>query len=207
MKTVSMSGSLRENVGKKDAKALRNADKVPCVIYGGKEQIHFSVPQADFRHLVYSPEIAFVELNIDGKIYKAILQDIQFHPVTDNIYHADFKELVDGVNIMMGVPVKTTGLAKGVTNGGKLMIKLRRLKVKGLPEFIPESIVVDVTKLRIGQSIKVRDISLPNIELLDSPNAVVTTVRVTRAAASAAASDDSDDDEAEEGAEAESTEE
>jgi len=207
MKTVSMSGSLRENVGKKDAKALRNAKRVPCVIYGGKEQIHFSVEEAAFKPLVYSPEIAFVELTIDGKVYKAVLQDMQFHTVTDAIYHADFIELIDGKPIVMGVPVKTSGLAKGVTLGGKLMIKLKKLKVKAAPEFMPETITVDVTKLLIGQSIKVRDVKLNNFELLDTSNAVVATVRITRAAASAAGSVSMDDDDEEGESEAESTKE
>jgi large subunit ribosomal protein L25 len=203
MKTVSMSGSLRENVGKKDAKALRHAQKVPCVLYGGKEQIHFSVLEADFRHLVYSPEVAFVELNIDGKVFRAILQEMQFHPVSDSIYHADFVELNEGRPIIMGIPVKTKGLAKGVTKGGKLTIKLRKMKVKAMPDFMPESIVVDVTKLGIAQSVKVRDLNIEGIEFLDAPNAVVATVRVTRAAASAksAAGDDDDNDSEEEDAE------
>lgn len=205
MKTVSMSGSLRENVGKKDAKALRRAKRVPCVIYGGKEQLHFSVEEAAFKPLVYSPEIAFVELTIGDKVIKAILQDIQFHPVTDTIYHADFIELVDGKAIVMGVPVKTEGLPKGVTLGGKLMIKLKKLKVKALPEFMPENITVDVADLLIGQSVKVKDVNIDNIELLDTPNAVVATVRVTRAAASANELDE--DGEGEESEEAESTEE
>jgi large subunit ribosomal protein L25 len=189
MKTVSMSGSLRENVGKKDAKALRNAEKVPCVIYGGEKQIHFAVPSSDFRHLVYSPDIAFVDLDIDGTKYKAILQDIQFHPVTDNILHADFLELIEGKKITMAVPVKTNGLPIGVTEGGKLMIKIRKLKVKALPEFIPETVTVDVAHLKIGNSIKVKDIIIENADLLDTPNAVAVSVGMTRAAVAAAGGD------------------
>jgi len=186
MKTVSMSGSLRENVGKKDAKALRNAEKVPCVIYGGEKQLHFAVPYGDFRHLVYSPDIAFIDLDIEGTKYKAILQDIQFHPVSDNILHADFKELVDGKKIVMAVPVKTNGLPVGVTEGGKLMVKLRKLKVRSLPEFMPETITVEVEHLKIGNSVKVKDISVDNAELLDTPNAVAVAVNMTRAAVAAA---------------------
>ncbi len=199
MKTVSMSGSLRENVGKKDAKALRKQGKVPCVIYGGKEQLHFSVNEADFRHLVYSPEIAFVELNIADKTYKAILKDMQFHPVTDSIYHADFMELVDDKPIVMSVPVKSTGLPKGVTLGGKLMSKLRKLKVKALPKYIPENITIDVSSLLIGQSIKVKDVVVDNVELLDTPNAVVLTVRVTRVAVSTSLTEEGAEEGAEEG--------
>ena len=205
MKTVSMSGSLRENVGKKDAKALRNAGQVPCVIYGGEKQLHFAVSSKSFKHLVYSPDIAFVDLDIEGTKYKAILQDIQFHAVSDNILHADFKELIDGKKIIMGVPVKTNGLPVGVAQGGKLMIKLRKLKVKALPEFMPETITVDVAHLNIGNSVKVKDISVDNAELLNTPNAVAVAVNMTRAAVAA-------DDGAVEGVEgeaaaAESTEE
>ncbi|RLD46157.1 MAG: 50S ribosomal protein L25 [Bacteroidetes bacterium] len=207
MKTVSMSGSLRENVGKKDAKALRNAEKVPCVIYGGEKQLHFAVPNKDFRHLVYSPDIAFVDLDIEGTKYKAILQDIQFHPVSDNILHADFKELVDGKKIIMAVPVKTNGLPVGVAEGGKLMVKLRKLKVKALPEFMPEAISVDVAHLNIGDSVKVKEISIDNAELLDTPNAVAVAVNMTRAAVAAEGEGVQGVEETEGGEAAESTEE
>ncbi len=206
MKTVSMSGSIRENVGKKDAKALRKAEKVPCVIYGGEKQLHFAVPSSDFRHLVYSPDIAFVDLDIDGTKYKAILQDIQFHPVTDNILHADFKELVDGKNVTMAVPVKTTGLPVGVAQGGKLMVKLRKLKVKALPEFMPETITIEVAHLNIGNTVKVKEINVDNIQILDTPNAVVVAVNMTRAAVAAGDSIGAEG-EAAEGEAAESSEE
>jgi len=186
MKTVSMSGSLRENVGKKDAKALRNAGKIPCVIYGGEKQLHFAVPASDFKHLVYSPDIAFVELDIDGNKYKAILQDIQYHAVSDNILHADFKELIEGKKIIMAVPIKTTGLPVGVTEGGRLIIKIRKLKLKALPEFLPESISLEVGELKIGNSIKVKEINIDNVELMDAPNAVAVAVGLTRAAVAAA---------------------
>ncbi len=187
MKTISMSGSLRENVGKKDAKKLRREGKVPCVIYGGEKQIHFSVEAGQFRPLVFTPEIAFVELNIDGEKYRAILQDIDYHVVTGNIMHADFLELHDEKPIVMGVPVRTTGNSQGVIKGGVLMTKLRRLKVKALPANMPEEIVLDITDLEIGDSIKVEAIEAKDFTLLDAPNAVVVTVRVTRAAAAAAA--------------------
>jgi large subunit ribosomal protein L25 len=186
MKTVSLSGSLRENVGKKDAKALRNADRVPCVLYGGKEQIHFSVPTDQFRHLVYSPDIAYVDLTIDGKEYKAMLQDMQFHVVSDNIYHADFKELSDEKKITMNVPLKTKGLAPGVAQGGKLVVKMRKLKSVALPNDMPGEITIDISNLGIGQSIKVRDIQIEGVTLLDMPNSIVATISVTRAAAAAA---------------------
>ncbi len=182
MKIISMSGSLRENVGKKDAKALRRQGKVPCVLYGGESQIHFGMDASEFKDLVFSPEIAFVELNIDGNIQKAILQDIQYHAVSDNIMHADFLLLSEDKEIIMGVPVKTTGNSAGVIKGGILMIKLRKIKIKALPANMPEVITVDVTDLEIGDSIKVGEVDSHNLTFLDSPNAVVVAVRITRVA-------------------------
>jgi len=187
MKTVSMSGSLRENVGKKDAKALRKQGLVPAVLYGGEKQIHFAVESRQFKDLVFTPEIAFVDLDISGEKYRAILQDIQYHPVTDNIMHADFLEIHDDKEIVMGVPVKSTGVAPGVLMGGVLMTKIRKLKVRALPAHMPEEIVLDISKLNIGDSIKVQDVETKDYTLLDTANAVVLTVRVTRAAAAAAA--------------------
>jgi len=207
MRTVSMSGSLRENVGKKDAKKLRKQGLVPSVIYGGKEQVHIAVPASDFRHLVFSPDIAFVKIDVDGKEYNAILQDIQYHPVTDNIMHADFLELVDGKPIVMGVPVKTTGVAPGVLAGGKLTIKIRKLKVKALPEHMPEAVTLDISKLQIGGGIQVKDVEVENGSLLDAPNAQVVSVRVTRAAISAAMTAAGDEVEGAEGEAEASTEE
>ncbi len=185
MKTVSMSGSPRENVGKKDAKKMRNAGLIPSVIYGGKEQHHIAISVKDFKDLVFSHEIAFVKIDVEGKVYDVILQDIQYHPVTDNILHADFLELIEGKQIVMGVPVNTTGVAPGILAGGKLQTKLRKLKVKALPEFIPETISLDISKLNIGGSIKVKEVEIENATILDAQNAVVVAVKVTRAAVSA----------------------
>ncbi len=210
MKIVSMSGSPRENVGKKDAKKMRKAGLIPSVIYGGKEQHHIAVPAKDFKHLVFSPDIAFVNIDVEGTVYKAILQDIQYHPVTDNIMHADFLELVEGKQIVMGVPVKTTGTAPGILAGGKLQTKLRKIKIKALPEDMPESVTLDISELNIGNGIKVKEIEVPNASLLDAPNAVVVAVKVTRAAASAGMLEDGEEgaEEGEEGSEAtEATEE
>lgn len=198
MKTISMSGSLRENVGKKDAKALRKQGKVPCVLYGGESQIHFGMDATEFKDLIFNPESAFVELNIDGSTYSAILQDIQYHVVSGNIMHADFLILSEDKEIIMGVPVKTTGDSAGVLKGGVLMIKMRRIKVKSLPANMPETITVDITNLEIGDSFKVGQIDSQNLTLLDSPNAVVVAVRVTRAAVDAEATADTEAVESEE---------
>lgn len=196
MKTVSMSGSLRENVGKKDAKKMRNGGFVPSVIYGGETQMHLAIPLSDFRHLIFSPDIAFVEINVDGKVYRAILQDIQYHPVTDNILHADFLELVDGKPIVMGVPIKTTGTAPGILEGGRLIMKIRKLKVKALPEHMPELLTIDISELNIGGGVQVKEVEIENGVALDAPNAVIVAVRVTRVAVTA-----DDLEEGEEGAE------
>ncbi len=186
MRIVSMSGSLRENVGKKDAKALRNSGKVPCVLYGGKEQIHFSMDVKQFKDLIYSPHIAFVSLEIEGKKYDAILQDASFHVVSDNLMHADFMELHQDRAIIMRVPVKTKGNSPGVIKGGILAVKINKLKVKALPANMPEVITVDISKLEIGNSVKVKEVETDNFSLLDQPNSVVCTIKVTRAAAAAA---------------------
>lgn len=187
MRTVSLSGSTRSDVGKKDAKRLRNAGHVPCIVYGGKEEIKFSVAEPEFKDLIFNPNVAFVDLNIDGKVIKAVIQDVQYHPVSDAIYHVDFKELHDDKKIIMGIPVKVVGKSVGVTKGGKSQIKMRKLKVKALPGNMPENITLDITTLDIGQSIRVREIQLENVELLDVPNSVAVTINVTRAAAAAAA--------------------
>ncbi len=182
MKTVSISGSTRENVGKKDAKQLRKIGRVPCVLYGGNEQIHFSVEEKDFKDIIYTPEVCFVDININDNVYSSIVQEAQFHPVNDNILHVDFLELSKDKAIVMSIPVKLTGVAPGVLKGGKLTKKLRKLKIKAKPEFMPDFVNVDISSLDIGNSVKVNDISIENLEFLDSKNNVVVGVYVTRVA-------------------------
>ena len=194
MKTISMSGSLRESVGKKDSKRLRNEGKVPCVLYGGEKQIHFAMETPQFKELIYSPEIAFIDLDIDGTMYKCIIQDVQYHVVSGNIMHADFLQIFEEKPIIMGVPVKTTGNSVGVIKGGVLTIVTRKLQVKALPVNMPENITLDVSKLDIGNSIKVSEVETKDFDMLDAQNAVVVSVQVTRAAASAASSAEDDED-------------
>lgn len=182
MKTVSMSGSLRENVGKKDAKMNRKLGKVPCVLYGGKEQIHFIADEKDFVKIIFTPEVFIIKLSINTKEYNAVLQDVQYHPVTDKILHVDFLEILSGKPVIIGLPVVIQGNAKGVLSGGKLVKKIRKLKVKALVEHLPDNIVLDITNLDIGDSIKVKDISGENLEFLDIPNAEIVGVKVTRVA-------------------------
>ncbi len=178
-----MSGSLRENVGKKDAKKLRREGKVPCVLYGGEKQVGFSMNEVDFKHLIFTPEVKLVDLDIDGKQYKASLQDVQYHPVTDSILHVDFLEVTPGKALVIGIPVRITGVSRGVLMGGKLVQKVRKLKVKGLAEHLPDDIVVDITELDIAQSIKVQHIKVEHLQMLDNPSSIVVTVAATRAVA------------------------
>jgi len=183
MKTVSMSGSLRENVGKKDAKKHRKEGKVPCVLYGGKEQIHFIIDEKAFAKILFTPEIYLLKMNIDGKEYDAILQDIQYHPVNDKVLHADFLELIPNKAFIIGIPIIIKGTAPGVIGGGKLHKKMRKLTVKGLADDIPEDLVIDISKMEIGDSVQVKDIKIDNLELLDIPSSVVVSVKTSRIAA------------------------
>lgn len=175
-----MSGSLRTNVGKKDAKAVRKEGNIPCVLYGGKEQVHFSVHEKSFKNIIFTPEICFIELNLDGKVYKAIIQDVQYHPVTDIILHVDMLELIDGKPVIMGVPIRLTGVAPGILRGGRLVQKMRKLKIKALPEHMPDDITVDIGELDINDSVKVHNVEKENLTMLDPRNAMVVAVKVTR---------------------------
>jgi large subunit ribosomal protein L25 len=200
MKEVSLSGALRTHVGKKDAKAVRKEGRVPCVIYGSGEQHHFSVKHVDMEKLIYTPNVYMINLDIEGKAVKSIIQDIQYHPVTDRIVHVDFIELADDKKVKMNIPVNLVGRAPGVLNGGKLQQIYRKLKVVGYPKDMPDTIEVDINALKIGMAVRVRDISVDGIELLNAPSAVVCSVKMARGAVNA---DDDDEEEAgEEGAEA-----
>lgn len=187
MKSVSISGSPRANVGKKDAVALRNAKRVPCVLYGGKEQVHFSVLAADFKNLIYTPEVNTVNIDVDGKKFHAILQEAQFHRVEDHLLHVDFLEIIAGKPVVMNLPVKTTGTSPGVRAGGKLNKKMKTLKVRGLVEKMPDVIEVPIDALEIGGLIRVSDIKAEGLTFLDAANVTVVNVQITRAVAAEAA--------------------
>jgi len=186
MKSISINGTKRAAQTKQENIRLRAEGKVPCVLYGGKEQIHFSTPALSLKGLVYTPNVYTVELNIDGTTYKAVMKDIQFHAVTDRINHIDFLELNDNKKITIEVPVKVSGNAVGVRAGGQLVTKTRRLKISALPKDLPDSVDVSINELNIGDDIRVRDIKLPGVEILNSPNSVITAVKITRAVAAAA---------------------
>jgi large subunit ribosomal protein L25 len=181
MKQVSLSGSLRENVGKKDAKKHRKEGNVPCVLYGGKEQTHFIVTELGFKKLVFTPDVFIVNLNIDGTEYKGILQDVQYHPVTDRVLHADFLEVVPNKPLIVGLPLTFEGTSPGVIRGGKMIKKMQKIRVKGLIEDMPDYILVDISKLEIGGSVKIKDIELDKLSTLDPPNSVIVRVKTARA--------------------------
>jgi large subunit ribosomal protein L25 len=189
MNTISISGSARQNVGKRDAKELRYQGNVPCVIYGGKEQIHFSVYRDDLRDLVYTPQVYFVNLDVDGKKYQAIMQDIQFHPVTDLINHIDFLELSENKPVIMDVPVRFTGVSPGVKMGGKLIQKIKKLKIKALPKHMQDHIDVSIDSLEIGKMVRVGELKLDNITILDAKANSIVSVETSRALREAAAAE------------------
>jgi len=197
MNTVSLSGALRSHVGKKDAKAQRKQGKVPCVIYGGKEQKHFTLNQIDFKEIIFTPEVNIIKIELGDKTYETILQDIQYHPVTDEVLHADFLELTPGKPVTLAIPVELQGTAPGIIKGGRLLLKLRKIRIRGLIEDIPQHIVLNVSKLDLGKSIKVKEVMNDKLQFLDPANAVIVNVKTARGIA----------DEDEEGEEEESTEE
>ncbi|MDR0973810.1 MAG: 50S ribosomal protein L25/general stress protein Ctc [Prevotellaceae bacterium] len=192
MKSFDLKGTARTIAERSSAqaralKAMRRAGDVPCVLYGGKENVHFTVTAESLRKLVYSPDIFVINLDIDGHVCKAIVQDLQFHPVKDNVLHVDFLEIVDGKPIVIEVPVQLNGLAEGVKAGGKLALQIRKLKVKAMYDRVPEHLDIDVTPLGLGKTIKVGELSYDGIELLNAKDAVVCAVQLTRAARGAAA--------------------
>jgi large subunit ribosomal protein L25 len=184
MNIIAISGSQRENVGKRDAKELRYAGKVPAVLYGGTEQFHFAIDAPDLKGLVYTPDVNFVELNIDGKKTKAILKDIQFHPLTEKIVHIDFFQLFEDKAVTIDIPVKLTGTSPGVKEGGKLVQKLRKLKINALPKDMPQSVEVSLEELEVGKNIRVSDLSALKAKgytITNVPEDTVVSVIMSRA--------------------------
>ena len=197
MKSITIKGSERESVGKKATKALRNAGLVPCVVYGGEKPLHFSAPELSFRDLVYTPAAHTVEVDLgEGKV-KAIMQDIQFHPVTDKILHIDFYQIFDDIEITMNIPVRLLGSSPGVRNGGRLLFRKRKLSIKALPGKLPDFFDVDLSKLKIGQNISVASLLSDDFTILHPDNTVVVQVKTARTAVA----DDEEEEEGEEGAE------
>lgn len=187
MKSITIKGSKRESVGKVATKALRNAGMVPCVIYGGEKPVHFSAEELAFKKLVYTPNVYTATINVDGQKIPAILQDIQFHPVSDSILHIDFYQLFEDKEITMNIPVRLVGKSKGVAIGGALRHNVRKMKVKALPANLPDFIEADITELEIGNKLYVTSLKNDKYTIMHPDNTVVAQVRMSRNATKAAA--------------------
>lgn len=191
METIAFTGQPRETLGKKSTRAIRAQGNIPCVAYGGEDAVHFTVTPNDVKDLIYTPDFKLAEVTVDGNSFKAFVKDIQFHPVTDDIEHIDFLRLAEGRPVKVDVPIRFKGISPGVKNGGKLLQRLRRVRIKTKPEHLINEMLVDISKLKINQSIRIRDIDqkLETIEILNSPGvpvASVVTPRVLRSATAAA---------------------
>lgn len=207
MEIVKIVGHKREDLGKKATRELRKEDKVPCTIYGKDTLVHFYANRIDFKHLIYTPEFKMAEIDVDGEVYKGIVKQTQFHPVTDHILHIDFQRLVDGRKIRVNVPVHLQGNSVGVRNGGRMVQTLRKVEIKSLPENIVAELFVDVSKMTMGDTIRVEDImNTDKFEVMNSPRLPVATVAVPRTLKAAGMTgeeeDEEDETEAEETAEA-----
>ena len=193
MKEINVTGQKRENLGKKASKALRKEGLVPCNLYGLAEKdgkpaaMSFAIAMAELRKIIYTPHIYVINLVIDGESHTAILKEIQFHPVTDAVLHVDFLEVNDQKPITIGIPVKLTGLAQGVRDGGRMNLSIRKINVTAPYQQIPEHLEIDVTALKIGKSIKVGELSFEGLEIATSKEVIVCSIKMTRAAMSAAA--------------------
>ena len=180
MKSITINGSQRESVGKKATKALRNAGMVPCVIYGGDKPVHFSAEEKAFKSLVYTPNVYTAKIELDGTTYAAVLQDIQFHPVTDGILHVDFYQLFDDKEISMNIPVRLVGTSPGVLNGGSLRFTNRKLKIKALPANLPDFVNADISELKIGSKLVITSLKNDDYTFMHPDNTVVVQVRTSR---------------------------
>jgi len=182
MKSIELKGTIRESVGKKNSKVLRTNETVPCILYGGKDSVYFSVVEKDLKGIIYTPKVYLISLDIKGKKHLAKIQDIQYHPVSDAPIHIDFYEVSDDKMIVIEIPVRVEGNSIGVKEGGKLVQDSRKLKVRGIVKNLPDEIVLDVTDLGVGKSLRVGDLTHDKVEFLDLKNEPVVSVKLTRAA-------------------------
>jgi large subunit ribosomal protein L25 len=180
MKTITIEGQLRTEIGKQATRQLRSEEKVPGVIYGGAKEVNFSAPATSFKALVYTPDFQLADINVGGNSYRCILKDLQFDKVTDDLIHADFLELVEDKKVIATIPIKFTGAAKGVKDGGKLITKMKALKVKTYPKFLRENIEVDLSDLELNGNVRVEDVKAENYEILNSPRIPIASVVLTR---------------------------
>ena len=181
MKTITIEGQLRTETGKKAASQLRSQGLVPGVIYGGAKEISFTASEKAFKPLVYTPDFQLVDIKLDGKSYKCILKDLQFHKVTESLIHIDLLELVEHKKVIANLPLKLIGTPSGVKEGGKLTVKMKSLKVKTLPKYLKENIELDITDLKLNENIRVEDVKAENYEILNSPRIPIASVGMTRA--------------------------
>ncbi len=180
MKTITIEGQLRSEFGKKATRLLRSEEKVPCVIYGGAETVNFSAPAKQFKHLVYTPDFQLAEIKLEGKSYRCVLKDLQFDVVTDELAHVDFLELVEDKEVLVSLPIKIVGQSEGVKAGGKLVVKLKSLKVKALPKDLCENIEVSIDGLQLNSNIRVEDVKPANLTIVNSPRIPIASVVMTR---------------------------
>ncbi len=180
MKTITIEGQLRTDFGKSATRQIRSEDKVPAVIYGGAKEINFSAPASAFKGIVYTPEFMLAEINVDGNIHKCVLKDLQFDKVTDNLIHVDFLELVPNKRVLVNIPLKFVGVPQGVKEGGKLVVKMKSLKVKTLPRHLLEHIEVNIDDLLLNENIRVQDVKAENMEIMNSPRIPIASVTMTR---------------------------
>ncbi|MBK6500499.1 MAG: 50S ribosomal protein L25 [Saprospiraceae bacterium] len=188
MTSVEIQGNTRSEFGKKGSKVDRNNGNIPAVMYGGNDVIHFTVTPAAVKHLIYTPDFKLADLEIDGKHYRAILKSVQFHPVTDQILHIDFLRLIDKPPIKVEIPLRFKGVSPGVKVGGKLIQQLRKIKIKTTPEFLVDELKADISKLELGQALRVREVIIPNgVEIINNPATPVALIEIPRALKAAAA--------------------
>ena len=188
MTSVEIQGNTRSEFGKKGSKVDRNNGNIPAVMYGGNDVIHFTVTPAAVKHLIYTPDFKLADLEIDGKHYRAILKSVQFHPVTDQILHIDFLRLIDKTPIKVEIPLRFKGVSPGVKVGGKLIQQLRKIKIKTTPEFLVDELKADISKLELGQALRVREVIIPNgVEIINNPATPVALIEIPRALKAAAA--------------------
>ena len=180
MKTITIEGQIRTGFGKAATRQLRSEEKVPAVIYGGAKEINFSAPASAFKNIVYTPDFMLADIQVDGASYKCVLKDIQFDKVSDQLIHVDFLELVADKKVTVTIPLKFIGVPAGVKEGGKLVVKMKSLKVKTLPEYLPEHIEMDISDLKLDENIRVQDVKAANLEILNSPRIPIASVTLTR---------------------------
>jgi large subunit ribosomal protein L25 len=185
MQKIEIKAFKRQDLGKKATKQIRREKNVPGVLYGGKEVVHFIANEIELRKILFTPHVYLVSLNVEGQMYDAIIKDLQFHPVEDNLLHIDFLQIFDDKPIIIEIPVQLEGLAEGVKAGGKIQLEQRKLRVKGLSKDIPDQLTIDVSHLGLGKTIQTNELEFPNLELLNAKNSVVVSVKLTRAARAA----------------------